>query len=307
LSPERLVELATAASKSAARSTRLEVYPQKMPAARAVELSSSALVGSLTPAVIQQRVAARYPDAEPLPDRPDLDALLQRLGLHFDAQAGAYQRAGERAQATHTSAALTSYTSLSTGQPRVMDEKSVTRQEFEDGIRAVIERRTLRVLGVTADASVRAARRLVERFGFRLRSFDDVFLKALQELLLRKSVNPDLVHEADRVGPGSPASWNNLVRVANDAAGDVANRLFPPKEPLLLIQPGLIARYRLEAFCTAMVESSKQDDARAIVMLVPSRDTGGVPRINGVMSIPGLLPQQAGWIPQVWLGKAREG
>jgi len=299
------VDLATAASTKAARSTRLEIYPRGMPASRALELTATALSGKIEPEGVKKRVAARYPDAAPLPDRPDLDKLLDRLGLRFNPEAGVYERPGERAQPTHTSASFTSFTTVPTSTPRVVDARTVTKREFEDGMRAAIERKALRVVGVTADASDAAARKLTAKLDLQLVSFDDVFLEEMDGIVRRRGINEKVVHQADVEGPGGKG-WGNLLRLANETAGEVAKKLFPPKEPLLLIRPGLIARYRLEGFLRAMIDKCAEDASESLFFLVPSRDTGGVPKINGELSIPGLLSQQATWIPRAWLGKRGE-
>ncbi|HEY1064468.1 MAG TPA: DNA-directed RNA polymerase subunit alpha C-terminal domain-containing protein, partial [Pirellulales bacterium] len=70
----RLVRLAAGASRTAAVSSRQELYPRNMSALRALKLSQGAVHATpkdgrsyLTPAKIQERVASRYPQAEPLP------------------------------------------------------------------------------------------------------------------------------------------------------------------------------------------------------------------------------------------------
>ena len=72
LADTRLVRLAAAASAHATVSSRQELYPKGMGAARALKLSQGALLGvpSLTVAQMRERVNSRYPEAEPLPDRP---------------------------------------------------------------------------------------------------------------------------------------------------------------------------------------------------------------------------------------------
>jgi hypothetical protein len=95
LTHERLLRLAAHASQKAAVSTRQELYPCGMSALRALRLGLGALTGlglsasdkddsQLSPANMRQRIAARYPEAEPLPDHPLLDALLQEVGLDLD-------------------------------------------------------------------------------------------------------------------------------------------------------------------------------------------------------------------------------
>jgi len=84
LTPARLMTLAAAASLTGAVSAnRLELYRKGIDAARSLKLASSALVGvdQLTVEAIGERVRSRYPEAQPLPDRPALDALLEEAGL----------------------------------------------------------------------------------------------------------------------------------------------------------------------------------------------------------------------------------
>ena len=84
----RLVSLAAAASRGAAVSSRLELYPRGMAATKAVQLALGALVGAdqLTPGQIQERVAGRYPESERLPSRPVLDAILADAGWDVEWQ-----------------------------------------------------------------------------------------------------------------------------------------------------------------------------------------------------------------------------
>jgi hypothetical protein len=94
LTPERLVTLAAEASTSAAVSARLELHPRGMAAQRAVALGRGALLGAdrLAAEEVRRRIAARFPDAEPLPERPALDRVLSGAGveLRWNAREAAY-------------------------------------------------------------------------------------------------------------------------------------------------------------------------------------------------------------------------
>ena len=83
---QRLLRLAATASKRAALSSRNELYPRGMAAEQALRLSLGSLAGArvLTPEQIRERVHGRYPDAEPLPERPALDRLLADAGADRD-------------------------------------------------------------------------------------------------------------------------------------------------------------------------------------------------------------------------------
>src|SRR5262249_41792511 len=105
LTHERLPHLAAHDSQKAEVSPRQELYPRGMSALRALRLGLGALTGlglsasdkddsQLSPANVRQRIAARYPEAELLPDHPLLGALLQEVGLDlvWDESAACYRR-----------------------------------------------------------------------------------------------------------------------------------------------------------------------------------------------------------------------
>ena len=78
----RLCQLAVAASDGAALSSRREIYPVGLAPERSLALAQNAFFGGvLTVEEINNRIAARYPQAAPLPDRPKLDQLIDSLGL----------------------------------------------------------------------------------------------------------------------------------------------------------------------------------------------------------------------------------
>jgi hypothetical protein len=152
-----------------------------------------------------------------------------------------------------------------------------------------------------ADRAEHAALALAERFSLERVSLDAELIAELKQQMLRLAIpNDEVVHDADLEGPTGKA-WPNLLKLAESAANALGERLLPPRKPLLLVQPGLLARYRLEGFLRQVVEASHRDDAAAIFLLVPAHDTGGIPKINGELAIPGILPSQALWIPRPWL------
>jgi serine/threonine protein kinase len=109
LSSERLVSLAAAASRGAAPSARLELHPRDMSAEQTLRLGRGALMGAeqLTVEALHRRVAARFPQAPPLPDRPELDTALDAAGVELRWTGERYEVPG-RAPVTD----LTSHRSL---------------------------------------------------------------------------------------------------------------------------------------------------------------------------------------------------
>jgi hypothetical protein len=305
LSPERLTELATLASERAARSTRLEIYPRGLEPKRAVTLSSSVLTGELTPAAIQQRVLTRYPEASPLPDHPELDALVEPLGMKWDEERRVYARPGDRRGTQHTS--LTSVASLPTlpSSQQPLDPRYIALEEFEERLRITQDRRTLKVLGVRADKAPDAALALTDALGIRRVSLDAELSKAIHALVKELGVDLNVLYTADQVGPGGD-DWQELRTLVQRAAERVAADLLPAAEPLLLVQPGLLSRFRLEGFLRRLLDASRDPKSAAIFLLVPGHDTGGVPRINGELTIPEVGLPQTLWVPLEWVKERRK-
>jgi hypothetical protein len=93
---DRRVDLAADASRNAARSARLELYPRGMDARRALELCHAAVVverEGVTEAQLRAVVTTRYPFASALPESPALDVLVADvLGLEWNEDARAWRR-----------------------------------------------------------------------------------------------------------------------------------------------------------------------------------------------------------------------
>jgi len=300
---DRVAELAAAASTVAARSTRLEIYPRGLAPERALELSATVLTSNLTAEDVHKRVGARYPEAAPLPPRPALDALLVPHGLIWNPVNGQYQRKG---QDHATSLPSTSFSPLqrlptaSRGEAVAKSPETIVAQAFEDKLSHALERRLLRVVGVRADRAREAALALAARAGTEAISFDAELIGAMHRLMKENGVDPDVVQSADAEGPVG-AAWPHLIALAEDAAGQVAAKLLPNDKPLILVQPGLIARYRLAGFLQSLIDASKRPESAAIFLLVPAHDGGGLPLINEELPIHGVLPTDALWVSPHWI------
>ena len=111
---ERMLRLAAAASDHAAVSSRQELYPRghARPPGLAARPGGVVRAGGwatrdrkgerFDARSIRERIAARYPEAEPLPDRPGLDGLLREVGLDvaWDETTSTFHRPDERREAT---------------------------------------------------------------------------------------------------------------------------------------------------------------------------------------------------------------
>jgi hypothetical protein len=303
LAADRLVRLAAAASRDACASSRLELYPREMAGRRALELSAAIVPGRITEPKLRELVAARYPDAAPLPPRPELDDLVQGFGLNYVPTEAVYARPGSDTRMLHTS--LSSYTRVATLPTRgpEIEARMVAIHEFEDKVRTCLERRALLVLGVSAERSSDAELALATRFGLVPRSFDALFLVELERQMAAGKVQERVVYDTDAGGIAAGA-WPNLIKFARRTATAVAATLLPPRAPLLLTQPGLIDRYQLVDLLRSLVEAAKDDAAEPILLVVPGHERGA-PKIGDTV-IPDLLPGQWTWIPKAWIGQQLE-
>lgn len=308
ITDDRLVTLAAAASHGAARSSRLELYPVGMPAERALELSAQALSGKdLEDTEVIARVRARYPEAQPLPRHPQLDEYLAKVGLVWDEASGRYARPEpEGAGSLPTNATTLMRRMTVVPSDRGRSERSVTAQDFEDSLVAVKQDRKLRVLAVNTAYMTTAVAGLERVLGTRAVEVDRALITRMEAILAERRGDPAVLWDADAAGPGGP-HWGRLIKLAQLAATQLAKDLFPPKEPLLLVQAGLVARYELEELRTRLLEASQHDDSAAIVLVNPAHSGASADVLNETLPVTGLLPGQSGWIPREWIENRHRG
>src|SRR5690606_631074 len=106
---------------------------------------------------------SRYPAAQALPPRPELDGLLREaLKLRWDEGAGLYLREGETESTSLASSSrpISRHPTAMPGQPRSRSESALRGRDFADLLKVVVERRSLRVLGVSPANAPRAIEEL---------------------------------------------------------------------------------------------------------------------------------------------------
>jgi hypothetical protein len=108
---------------------------------------------------------------------------------------------------------------------------------------------------------------------------------------------------AEALGPSGP-DWPNLRDLMRESADRVVRDLVSKNESVLLTQPGLLARYRLDSFLTTLLEATQKDDGPAVFLLVPAYDELGPAPIDAVpdpMPIPQSSPAQRLRVPESWI------
>ncbi len=297
LSQGRLLDLAAQASATAVVSSRLELYRRNFPADRALAHAAAALTGDLSSEEIDQRVRARYPEAAALPPRPELDLLLATLGLHWTGDR--YRRRDDQTRSSlHT---------LARGAPRrptahpsqfpARTLEAVHCRDFEDRLTQAVRNREPLVLSVTprlADPAAAELSRVLQRPPVLL---DRQLLAIVESLARAYEIDPAVLHETDRAGDRSP-EWPNLARLVEEAADRLADQLFPNREPLLLVRPGLLARYKLRTFVHRAIHGTRDDAAASLLFLIPCHRAHF---IEDLLPVPGLPASQRLSIPEPWL------
>jgi serine/threonine protein kinase len=263
LPERRLLQLATAASQGAALSSRQEVYPKGMEAERALRLSQGALYGvkALMVRQVKDRVMGRYPEAAPLPERPALDKLLQQFmpTLVWDGKAGCYTNETMAVSALSSS---TSFARMPTGVfARVGQE--ITPEEadarlLEERLTRGIKDGSFLALLVNPKRYQFAREELQARFPVQLVDYEALFLASLRQVAEQAKVQWDLVLQTD-AQPGG-GDWDKLMLLVGRAMPLVEAELLKAERTILLIYPGLLARYEQMTLLERLRERVGRDD-----------------------------------------------
>ena len=314
LTHERLLHLAAHASQKAAVSTRQELYPRGMSALRALRLGLGALTGlglgtsdkddnQLSPANVRQRIAARYPEAEPLPDPPLLDSLLQEVGLDlvWDEDAGVYRRPASQ-ETTGSSMPQRHSTAASARRPTVTPYVAEARL-FEERLQHAYRDGAFLVLSVRPSQLRRCEAELLHRFSLLRHSCDRLLLTQLHQQAVRLRIDWQVVREADGAPPGS-RDWNNLLRLVSMVVPAVEAELLAAPQPVLLVHPGLLARYGQMVVLERLRDQvGRRGVCPGLWVLVAADEQSELPLLDG-QAIPLLTPGQRARVPQAWLENA---
>ena len=313
LTPNRLLALAAAVSRNAALSSRLELYPRGMAADRALRLALGALAGAhaLTPDEIRRRVAGRYPDAAPLPDRPELDALLRDAGSDLQWRSDAAD--GQGAYRSHlrrfvTIGSSTSYTRISGGAARVAEGKPGDwgdTDAFDERLRRALKSRAFLALTVSPRKLADAERVLASAFAIDARSADELLIRHMKAAAHEAGADWRTVLRADR-GPRGSADWATLLRlVGHRALPRVRAELAAAPRAVLLTNLGLLARYDQMTFIDGLRDAAGGPDGPpGVWLLVPSDAQESRPMVDGA-PVPVFTAAQWARIPSAWLAARR--
>ena len=335
LSDARLVRLAAAASQHAAVSSRQELYPRGMEAARALKLSQGALYGVqyLTVQQIRDRVSSRYPEACELPGRPALDDLLIATGLDlvWDPEAkGAGAYAPKQAGISSLSIDVTRLTTAKgvTEGEEITPDIADARQ-FEERLQRGIKDGSFLALMVNPKYYDRACRELCDRFPVKLVDFEGLFIDALRDVVDKAGAKWEAVVDTDAIpGEGNWDKFMVLVKRAmpqieefldcgswflaedgkaansHDAENKQPRTKNQEPENILLTYVGMLARYDQMALLDRLRERVERGESlRSCWILLPGDQQA---MIEG-RTVPIIGPGQRARIPESWLRNVHRG
>ena len=300
LAPDRCVRLAVQAAPGAALSARGELYPRGMKAERALKLGASSLLGpkELGARQLRERLASRYPEAEPLPDRPRLDALLEAagLGLLWDRERGTY-----RARTPHPGRSSGSTSSSPAGDGA--EEEAYAADALDDRLRRTIGTQGFLALSVPPRYFAHAERYLAARFALASFSVEAELIGHMRALAAELGADWKVVLAADAAPPGS-VDHRRLDQLVQRAAARMQAAIAGAGTPLLLTRSGLLARYRRLDLLAALQDQCQRGAAAAArILCIAGGAADGLPVIDG-QALPVVVASAWARPGAAWLSRA---
>lgn len=306
LATDRRLSIAIAASKTGSLSALGEIYPRGLAALQALRLSASTLAGirGLGVDALRARVRGRFPDAEGLPDRPALDALLDEAAVEVEWRGPPADPAGYYSKSipdTGTgSATFMRYATVAPPQeatPEVLAARSI-----EDKIAYAAEKGLFLAMTVDPRYAREAEAELLRRFPRQVLSVERLMLRAMRTRADERRVAWPKALMADAAAPTSP-DFQRLRRLAAEAVPKVTEDILSLREPALLVRPGLLARYDLMTVLEELSQASGATGGPPSLWLLVPQSSPGRPEIDGA-----VLPVIAGsnWtrLTEPWLRNA---
>lgn len=299
LSDARLLSLAAAASSTGALSARAELYRRNLEPRRALELARGALLvthGGLAPDDVASRVRSRFPAAQELPPRPQLDQLLAeaQVDLAWSEQTERYT--SPTMTATGTSSITSIHTSyepdrVATGVDEFTQRLDRSRTDGGFLCLKVQPQRYLAALDALAFHLETAPLDLSGRLLAHMHLFAE-----------EKGIRWDNVRSVDAAGSDS-RDWAKLRIVASGAAERLEDELRSREGLLLAHAPGLLIRYDVHGLIERLRDGAGTAGSplTTFLLVIPQDTPDQVPSIDST-PIPVIGPAHHAAIPPAWIG-----
>ena len=311
----RLARLAAAASATAAVSSRLEMYPRGLPPERSLRLARAALLGAgtLSEEDVRSRVRTRFPAAAPLPQRPQLDRMLEAvLGLDWfpggESGSGVVRPPGFWVPPAAGAVPSTMY---GVSGPRhrtgtlivAPDEDRATADAMHERLARNATGGGYLVLSAPPRFQQRAIDQLAE-YGPDVIDVDTWLIDGLRQHATDKRIKWDeAILAADAGGPHGER-WSKLLTVVREAVNPLRDDLLANHEHVLLTHPGLLGRYDLLGMLDLLRDRTRQPQPgqrlRTVWALVVTDDPDAGPTIAG-KAVPITTTAERAVLPLPWL------
>jgi len=272
---------------------------------RALKLAKGALGGAKVLSVdqVRDRVAGRYPEAESLPDHPRLDELLIAAGLELTWDADALDGRGGYVPLPDPNSSISKPSQTSPRLPTIpgrhprepIPELEADARQFEEKLKRSLKEGAFLTLLVASRAHQQARRELERRFPIRTIDGDRLIIDALREAASKARVDWSVVLRADAAP--HDGDWNKLLLLVGRAMPQVEQQLSSTDSTVLLVHPGLLARYdRLDLLERLRDRVGRGGGPKGLWLLLPNQQ----PLIGG-KAVPLLSLAQRVFVPESWI------
>ncbi len=281
-----------------------------MAAERALRLGMGALTGlglgenesGFSIDQIRARVESRYPEAEPLPDRPELDALLERAGLNVDwnIETSTYRRRELSVVFTSGSSMPRRRTTATSTRHVPVPPKRADARHFQDRLAHAYAEGGFLVLTVRPSQMRSCEAELLRRFDLEKVSFDAILFQYLRAVATELDIDWGVIELADGADRTSQ-DWTNLLHVISLVAPKIEADLLNQNRHLLLVHPGLIARYDQMAILETLRDRTGHDvPCPGVWVLVATDEQSDMPLLDHA-EIPLISPGQRAKVSEPWI------
>ena len=147
---------------------------------------------------------------------------------------------------------------------------------------------------------------LLRRFKLQRVSFDEVLFDALRDEAKELDVDWSIIEQADGTERTSP-DWQNLLFLVGRVAPKITAQLLSRKEHLLLVHPGLIARYDQMAVLETLRDKVGHDVAcPGLWVLVAMSGQNDLPILDNA-EIPLVTSGQRAKVSESWIENLHRG
>jgi hypothetical protein len=177
---------------------------------------------------------------------------------------------------------------------------------LEERLAAALTEHRFLVLTVAQRYLLRAEDEIVRRFPVVRMSLENMLLQEMKATATALGARWEVVLQADAAAPESP-DWRRLQTLVRRAIGVVEQALLTASGPVLLVYPGLLARYDQIQLLERLREAcGRQHDAPGFIVLIAADEQRHMPVLDG-KPIPVILASEWARIPEAWLQNAHRG